>query len=99
MIELKECPCPQNVGDGVRNRMSHLLGSTGMTTNRFCKITGIPQETISSVMNGRSNASIVTIKWLCDSFGITLSDFFNSKEFENTKGDKNKDGKAYWVYG
>ena len=95
--EFRSTPCPQGVGDAVRKRILHLLENKGVTVNKFCTLTGIPQGTVSHNLRGKSTASILTIKWICDALGITLAEFFDSQEFR--KDESNKDGKDYWVYG
>ncbi|MDE7479379.1 MAG: helix-turn-helix domain-containing protein, partial [Lachnospiraceae bacterium] len=43
---------------------------------------GMPQSTLKNVMNGSSkNPGIVTIKIICDGFGISLEEFFQSGLF------------------
>ena len=43
---------------------------------------GVSQSTIKSILNGESkNPGIVTIKKLCDGFGITIVEFFDTEEF------------------
>ena len=45
---------------------------------------GCTSSTISDIMNGvTKNPGILTIKKLCDGFGITLGEFFSTKEFDN----------------
>ena len=90
-------PCPQDVGEAVRKRILSLLKSSGVTINKFCTLTGIPQETVSHNLRGKSTASILTIKWICDALKITLAEFFDSEEFR--KDENKKDGKDYWFYG
>jgi len=42
----------------------------------------VSQSTIKSILNGESkNPGIVTIKKLCDGFGITIVEFFDTEEF------------------
>lgn len=99
---LRKAQYPQNVGHDVRIRVTTLIDNTGMNLTQFCRITGIPQGTMSSIIHGRSDApSIGTIKWLCDCIGITLVEFFDPKEFGNTNGGNNNadSKKEYWLYG
>ena len=43
----------------------------------------VPQATVKSILNGESrNPGVVTLKKLCDGFGITLGEFFSTPEFD-----------------
>ena len=43
----------------------------------------ITTSTVKSILYGNSrNPGVVTIKKLCDGFGITLNEFFSGSEFE-----------------
>ena len=44
----------------------------------------VSPSSIKNILYGKSqNPGIVTIKMLCDGFGISLTDFFNTEEFKN----------------
>lgn len=67
----------------VAARIIQLCKEHGMTPNGLSNISAVPQATIKSILNGESkNPGTVTIKKLCDGFGITLSDFFSTPEFD-----------------
>ncbi len=54
-----------------------------MTINKLATESGVAPSTVKNVLYGKSrNPGIVTLKMLCDGFGITLSDFFNTEEFK-----------------
>ena len=43
----------------------------------------VSPSTIKNILYGKSrNPGIVTIKMLCDGFGISLIDFFDTEEFK-----------------
>ena len=64
------------------NRIYELCRERKITPNALSYMCGIPQATIKSILNGESkNPGIVTLKMLCDGFGITLIDFFNTEDF------------------
>lgn len=45
---------------------------------------GVPSSTVKNILNGTSrNPGIVTLKKLCDAFEITLTEFFDTEEFNN----------------
>ena len=67
----------------VAERIRQLCREQGVTPNGISNIAGVPQATVKSILNGESkNPGIVTIKKLCDGFGITLGQFFSTPEFD-----------------
>ena len=63
-------------------RIRELCKERNITPNGLSYITGVPQATIKSILGGESkNPGIITIKKLCDGLGISLIDFFNTKNF------------------
>ena len=67
----------------VADRILELCREKGITPNGLSNISAVPQATIKSILNGESqNPGIVTIKKLCDGFGITLGAFFSSEQFD-----------------
>lgn len=64
--------------EAVAIRIRELCNEKHIPPNGLSNIAGIPQATIKSILNGESrNPGIVTIKKICDGFGITLSQFFS----------------------
>ena len=44
---------------------------------------GVSQSTINNIVSGRNRSTTVTtVKKLCDGLGITLGEFFSTKEFD-----------------
>ena len=67
----------------VAYRIRQLCREQGLTPNGISIIAGVPQATVKSILNGESkNPGIVTIKKLCDGFGVTLGAFFSTAEFD-----------------
>ena len=67
----------------VSNRIKVLCEEQNITPNALSYISAVPQATIKSILNGESrNPGIVTLKKLCDGFGITLGEFFSTPEFD-----------------
>ena len=55
-----------------------------MTINKLATESGVAPSTIKNILYGKSrNPGIVTLKMLCDGFGITIVDFFSTEEFNN----------------
>lgn len=66
----------------VKNRILQLLGEKKMSIHKLAMESAVPPSSIKNILYGKSqNPGIVTLKMLCDGFGITLIDFFNTKEF------------------
>ena len=68
----------------VKNRILQLLGEKKMSIHKLAIESAVPPSSIKNILYGKSqNPGIVTIKMLCDGFGITLVEFFNTEEFRN----------------
>ena len=68
----------------VRNRLLQLLEERKMSIHKLAMESAVAPSSIKNILYGKSkNPGIVTIKMLCDGLGITLIDFFNTKEFIN----------------
>ncbi len=73
-----------NTCEAVAKRILDLCQQNNLTINGISNISGIPPMTVYSMLYQKSkNPGIVNIKKLCDGFGITLSDFFDTPEFNN----------------
>lgn len=65
-----------NTQQAVANRIRQLCREKGFTPNGISIFSAVPQATVKSILNGESqNPGIVTLKKLCDGFGITLGEF------------------------
>ena len=68
----------------VRDRLLFLLGEHKMSIHKLAIESAVAPSSIKNIIYGKSqNPGIVTIKMLCDGFGITISDFFDTEEFKN----------------
>ena len=68
----------------VKNRLLQLLGEKNMSIHKLAMESAVPPSSIKNILYGKSqNPGIVTLKMLCDGFGITLVEFFNTEEFMN----------------
>ena len=68
----------------VKNRIMQLCEEKRMTINKLATESGIAPSTIKNILYGKSqNPGIVTLKMLCDGFGITIVEFFDTEEFRN----------------
>lgn len=68
----------------VKNRLLKLLDEKNMSIHKLATESAVAPSTIKNILYGkRQNPGIVTIKMLCDGLGITLIEFFNTKEFKS----------------
>ncbi len=67
----------------VKTRLLRLCEEHNMAIHKLAMESAVPPSTIKNILYGKSkNPGIVTIKMLCDGMGITLSEFFNTEEFQ-----------------
>ena len=65
-----------------KNRIFSLCEERNMSIHKLAIESAVAPSTIKNILYGKSkNPGIVTIKMLCDGFGITLIDFFDTKDF------------------
>ena len=68
----------------VKNRLLQLLGKHKMSIYKLAVESAVSPSSIKNILYGKSrNPGIVTLKMLCDGFGITLIEFFDTEEFRN----------------
>ncbi len=73
-----------SVYKAVKNRILILLEEKNMSIHKLAMESGVPPSSIKNILYGKSvNPGISTLKMLCDGFGITLIEFFNTDEFSN----------------
>lgn len=68
----------------IRDRILHLCSEHNFTINKLATVSALPPSSIKNILYGKSkDPKIRTIKKICDGLNITISDFFNSPEFES----------------
>lgn len=68
--------------DAVKNRILQLCEEKNMTIYKLSIESAVAPSSIKNILYGKSkNPGIVTLKMLCDGFGITLNEFFNTADF------------------
>lgn len=71
--------------DAVILRIEQLCIEHNMNKYQLFKASGVPQSTLTSIKKKRSNSvKISTLYSICEGFGISLADFFNSPLFDRT---------------
>lgn len=67
-----------------RNRILQLCEEKGYSIYRLSMESAVAPSSIKNILYGKSkNPGIVTLKMLCDGFGITMTEFFNTNEFRS----------------
>ena len=70
--------------NAVKNRLLELLGEHKMSIHKLAMESAVAPSSIKNILYGKSqNPGIVTIKMLCDGFGITIVEFFDTDDFRN----------------
>lgn len=73
-----------NTYDAVKNRILFLLEEKKVSIHKLSIDSAVAPSTIKNILYGKSvNPGIVTIKMLCDGFGISLLEFFDTEEFKS----------------
>ena len=73
-----------NTYTAVKNRLLQLLGEKQMSIYKLAMESAVAPSSIKNILYEKSqNPGIVTLKMLCDGFGITLIEFFDTEEFRN----------------
>ncbi len=73
-----------NTREATAARILQLCKEKNLSVNRLSYLSAVPRTTIRCILDGKSeNPGIVTIKKLCDGFGVSLIDFFDCPEFQN----------------
>ncbi len=71
-----------NTYSTVKERIEDLLNENNLSIHKLSILSGVSPSTIKNILYGKStNPGVVTIKMLCDGFGISLVEFFNTEEF------------------
>jgi len=73
-----------NTHSVVRDRILQLCNERDWAIQYLATESAVPPSSVKNILYGKSkDPKIVTIKKLCDGFGITLGEFFSTPEFDN----------------
>ncbi len=61
-------------------RIQELLNERKMSMYQLSRLAGIPQSTLSNLFIRYNAPSIATLEKICEAFGITMSEFFESED-------------------
>lgn len=71
--------------DAIKKRLTELLEQKKMNVNSLSIKAGINESTIRSILNQSTEfPNILTIRYICIGFGISLQDFFDSELFDES---------------
>lgn len=72
-----------NTVTAIRNRILQLCAARDISINKLSNLSALPPSSVKNILYGKSqNPKIETIKMICDGLGITLGEFFSTKEFD-----------------
>ena len=67
-----------------KNRLLVLLDEKKLSIHALAIKSGVAPSSIKNILYGKSkNPGVVTIKMLCDGFGISLYEFFDTQIFQS----------------
>jgi transcriptional regulator with XRE-family HTH domain len=70
------------MAEAVRKRLLDLCDDRGITVNRMCYLSAVPQSTVNNFLNRKTNnLGIITLKKLTDGLGLSITDFFDTEAF------------------
>ena len=81
----------------VIQKIKEIANEKGWTEYRLVKESGLAPSTISNIYHRNTIPSIPTLEILCDTFGITLSQFFAEAEPVSLSAEQ-KQLLEYWAF-
>ena len=78
------------------DNISSLREERGWTTYRLSKLSGIPQSTISTWYRKNLMPPIDKLEIICQTFGITLAEFFNDTDVLVSMTEEEKNMLSQW---
>lgn len=74
--------------DVIRKRILDLVKERNITINKLATLSGITQSTVNDLITGKSkNPKLITLHRLAVGLGMTLSEFLDFPEMNETKFD------------
>ena len=80
----------------VLEKITSLREERGWTTYRLSKLSGIPQSTISTWYRKNLMPHIDKLEIICQTFGITLAEFFNDTDVLVSMTEEEKNMLSQW---
>lgn len=74
------------IKEAIKSRIIALCDENDITLNSLSYSSGMCPTSVYSIVNNKNkNPVIVSLKKICDGFGITIRDFFNTDLFDNVE--------------
>lgn len=71
-----------NIRTTTAKRIRDLAAANGLSIVQLARVSGVPQSTIYSILDGKSsNPSLTVVAKICDGLHITVFEFFNADAF------------------
>ena len=80
----------------VLEKITSLREERGWTTYRLSKLSGIPQSTLSTWYRKNLMPPIDKLEIICQTFGITLAEFFNDTDVLVSMTEEEKNMLSQW---
>ena len=80
----------------VLEKITSLREERGWTTYKLSKLSGIPQSTISTWYRKNLMPPIDKLEIICQTFGITLAEFFNDTDVLVSMTEEEKNMLSQW---
>ena len=80
----------------VLEKITSLREERGWTTYRLSKLSGIPQSTISTWYRKNLMPPIDKLEIICQTFGLTLAEFFNDTDVLVSMTEEEKNMLSQW---
>ena len=69
--------------EAITIRIEQMCETKGMNPSSLAYLCGMDRSTIYSILGEKSKSpEVATIKKICDGLGITLGEFFSTREFD-----------------
>ena len=81
----------------VLEKITSLREERGWTTYKLSKLSGIPQSTISTWYRKNLMPPIDKLEIICQTFGISLAEFFNNTDVSISMTDDEKNMLKQWT--
>lgn len=71
-----------------RERIRSLMQERGWSEYRLAIASGLSQSTVANIFNRNTTPSVTTLEFICNGFGITLSQFFSESNLVELTADQ-----------
>lgn len=76
--------------DFIIDRIERMLAERGLSRYELSKRSGVPQSSLSTLLNQKNTPTFHTLNKICDGLGITMAQFFSVDEHIDLTDDQEK---------